>query len=83
MIELSAKNTVARRIAMARAEVDWSQADLADAIGAHAQNVARWESGEINLGVDTLERIADAFHKPMEWFLQPVQVELKKAAAKR
>ena len=37
-----------------------SQRELARRLGVAQPNVARWESGRVNIGVDTLQRIADA-----------------------
>ena len=83
MFDVSAKNTVARRIKVARAELDISQAELGERIGASAQNVARWEKGEINIGVDTLEHIANALGKPIEWFFEPFEQPKKEPARQR
>ena len=83
MFDMSAKNTVARRIKVARAERDISQAHLAEMLEVSSQNVTKWESGEINLGVDTLERIANALGKPIEWFFEPFEQPKKEPARQR
>lgn len=74
------KHIVSKRIKVARAEQDLSQADLAEMLHLSPQNIAKWESGEINIGVDSLERIALALEKPIEWFFLPFE---KNAVAKQ
>ena len=81
MFDMSAKNTVAKHIKIARVEQGITQAQLADMLDLSPQNIAKWESGEINLGVDTLERIANVLDKPIEWFFQPF--ESKKEPARQ
>ncbi len=80
---VAVKETVAKRIRVARAELDISQATLAESLGVSPQNVAKWETGEINIGVDTLERIAFALSKDIEWFFQPFAIQSKKGQARR
>lgn len=80
------KKTVAKRIRMARIERDLKQSDLADMLQINQANIAKLESGTVNIGVDTLARVADVLHKPIEYFFQEfeqVEFESKKAQARR
>ena len=67
------KQTVARRIRMARVERDINQAVLGELIGVNAPYVTKLESGRIDLRVETLEKIALALQKPMAYFFEPVE----------
>lgn len=69
--EMPMRKIVAKRMKMARIEREMTQAQLAERLGIGQQQVTDWESGTINLGVDTLERIAKALRKPPTYFLQP------------
>lgn len=79
------KKTVARRIKVARAELGWNQSDLAEQLQVNQNMVSQWESGEIGITMDTLERIAQALNKLPAWFMQPTAeaISVKKATARR
>lgn len=48
------------KIAAARIEKGWTQAQLAEALGVLQQQVARWETGESEPRVSTLKKIGVA-----------------------
>lgn len=77
------KLLVAKRIRVARAELDISQSDLASTLGLTQNSVSKWESGKVSIGVDTLALIADALQKPITYFFEPFEMEAKKAQARR
>lgn len=76
------KQTIARRIKMARSERDINQAELGELIGVNAPYITKIESGRIDIRVETLDRIARALRKPISFFFEPVEeVSLARAAA--
>ena len=78
------KQTVARRIRMARAERGVNQAELGDLLQVNQKLVSRLESERVNIGVETLERIAHALQKPITYFFEPVEdVKLNLAPNKK
>lgn len=64
---------VAKRIRLARVERDLKQSQLADLIGTDQRYVSRIESGEINIGVETVARVARALKKSVEYFFEPFE----------
>jgi transcriptional regulator with XRE-family HTH domain len=77
---MDTKRVVAKRIKLARVERELKQKDLADLLGVNQQNVTRFESGNVSIGVDTLARIAAALNKPVGYFFEEFdEVPTKKA----
>lgn len=70
---LNIKKVVAKRIKLARVERDMRQSDLAEQLQVVTSYVSQIESGKINVGIETLENIASALHKPMSYFLEPFE----------
>lgn len=65
------KGFVRSRIRQARTECGWTQKELADRLGlASNVSIARYESGERSVDLDTLARIASATARPVAWFLE-------------
>jgi transcriptional regulator with XRE-family HTH domain len=56
-----------KRLAQARAAMDWSQIDLAAAINAAQSTVASWESGKNEPDLATIVRIAKAVKRTPEY----------------
>lgn len=56
------------KIRQARKEAGYTQHELADAIGIHQTQVARWETGKAIPYTSTLAKIAEATGKPVSWF---------------
>ena len=54
------------RIRVLRAERDWTQADLADAVGVSRQAIIAIEKGKYEPGLGLAFRIARAFGKQVE-----------------
>lgn len=56
---------IGKRIRAKRHERNYSQQDLADKCGIEKANLSRIESGQVNLKVLTLRRIAQALRTPV------------------
>ena len=54
------------RLKVMRAERDWSQQDLADALGVSRQSVNAIETGKYDPSLPLAFRIADVFAMPIE-----------------
>jgi putative transcriptional regulator len=54
------------RLKILRAERDWNQQDLADALGVSRQSVNAIETGKYDPSLPLAFRIADLFGKPIE-----------------
>ncbi|HEV7233641.1 MAG TPA: helix-turn-helix transcriptional regulator [Sphingorhabdus sp.] len=54
------------RLKVLRAERDWSQQDLADALGVSRQSVNAIETGKYDPSLPLAFRIADVFEMPIE-----------------
>jgi HTH-type transcriptional regulator / antitoxin HipB len=67
------KQIVARRIKVARAERGLNQADLGELMHVNQKLISRFESGRVNIGIETLQRIAAALQKPLTYFLEPFE----------
>lgn len=52
---------VGKKIAQLRKLRDWTQEQLAHKMGVHKSHVSRWESGQMALKIETLERLAEVF----------------------
>jgi putative transcriptional regulator len=57
---------VKNRLKVLRAERDWSQGDLADALGISRQSVNAIETGRYDPSLPLAFRIADLFAMPIE-----------------
>lgn len=82
---MTLKQTVARRIKVARAEMGLNQGELAELLGITPQGVTKLESGKIDVRIETLGRVAAALHKRIDYFFQEFEsVEsVKKEQARR
>ncbi len=58
------------RLKVLRAERDWSQQDLADALGVSRQSVNAIETGKYDPSLPLAFKIADLFAKPIEEIFQ-------------
>ena len=58
------------RLKVLRAERDWSQQDLADALGVSRQSVNAIETGKYDPSLPLAFKIADLFAKPIEDIFQ-------------
>lgn len=56
-----ARKALARRLRVLRTTRGWTQEDLAEACGLHRTYVSLIECGQCNVGLDNLERLAEAF----------------------
>lgn len=59
-----------KKIKLARVELDMTQTDLADKIGALQKSVSRYETGTAVPSLETMEKIAKVLKKPVDHFLQ-------------
>jgi transcriptional regulator with XRE-family HTH domain len=63
------KLLVASRIRQGRREKGWNQTEAGHRAGLSQQTWGSYETGEINIPLDTLERIAQILEKPIEFFV--------------
>ena len=54
------KEKIARRLKSLRADKGWDQSDLADAANVSRDSIARYETAEVGMGLDTAIKLADA-----------------------
>lgn len=54
------RTILAQNLRHMRSAKGWSQEDLADAVGLHRTYIGSIERGERNLGIDNVERLANA-----------------------
>jgi putative transcriptional regulator len=64
------------RLKILRAERDWSQGDLADALGISRQSVNAIETGRYDPSLPLAFRIADLFDMPLETLFSPDSKDL-------
>lgn len=66
MKDEATRKRIGRRVAQLRAEAGMTQRQLAEAAGLSHPHIARIELGAYNVGVDTLQAIANAFGKNVD-----------------
>ena len=59
-----------KKIKLARVELDLTQTDLADKIGALQKSVSRYENGAATPSLETMTKIAKVLKKSVDHFLQ-------------
>jgi len=59
-----------KKIKISRIELDMTQADLADKIGAKQKSISRYETGLAMPSIETLMKISKALKKPAAYFLE-------------
>jgi putative transcriptional regulator len=64
------------RLRILRAEREWSQADLADALGVSRQTVNAIETGKYDPSLPLAFKIAQLFERAIEHIFQPDQESL-------
>lgn len=64
-----------QRIKAQRIHLGLYQADVAKAIGTSRSNYAKYEAGEVDLNISTIEALARALEVPMSYFLPPGEDE--------
>ncbi len=86
------KMLVAARIRQARREKGWNQTEAGNRAGMTQQTWASYETGDVNVPLDTLERIAFVLEKPIEFFVvadyeykvkPPTEISPKKVRRRR
>ncbi|RHO68241.1 XRE family transcriptional regulator [Parabacteroides sp. AF48-14] len=63
---MNERERIGKRIADIRKETGISQAKLAEMSGLDQGHIARIELGKYNVGIDTLSKIAEVFHKKVD-----------------
>lgn len=63
---MNERERIGKRIADIRKETGISQAKLAEMSGLDQGHIARIELGKYNVGIDTLSKIAEVFHKKID-----------------
>ncbi len=62
---------LARKMRFLRFTRGWSQEVLAELAGLHRTYISQIERGQVNVSVDNLEKLADAFELPVPELLTP------------
>jgi len=52
---------IGKKVAQLRKLRDWTQEQLAQKMSVHKSHVSRWESGQMAIKVDTLQKLAEVF----------------------
>ena len=63
---MNERERIGKRIAEIRKETGISQAKLAEMSGLDQGHIARIELGKYNVGIDTISKIAEVFHKKID-----------------
>lgn len=63
------RKKLGKQIKLARVELDLSQTELANAIGATQKSISRYEAGASLPSLETLAKIAKTLKKPSSHFL--------------
>jgi transcriptional regulator with XRE-family HTH domain len=61
---------VGNKVRMRRKMIGWSQEKLGDALGLTFQQVQKYEKGTNRISVSRLQRIAEVFQLPLEYFFE-------------
>ena len=69
MVDLPQLKTVGARIKFARELADMKQAKLAEKVGVGGQSVSNWERDENALGMENLNKVAEALNVPVDWLM--------------
>lgn len=70
---------IGSRIRQARKEADLSQKRLAQRSGTSPASIIRWESGDTEVSISDLIKIARELGRPLRFFLQDVAPDQKRA----
>jgi transcriptional regulator with XRE-family HTH domain len=65
------------RITIAREEAGLNQKELAEILGISQATLSNYEKGKRRLYLSQLQKIADALGKPLQYFSQPIDMEVK------
>ena len=65
------RHALSRNLQMARTIFDWSQEEVGARCDLHRTHISSLERESLNVGVDTVERIAKAFGVPAYVLLMP------------
>lgn len=68
-------SSIAKRLIRARADLGWSQADLARASGVAATQISRYEAGSTPRP-QVVAKLAKAINEPFEWLLTGEEPDL-------
>jgi transcriptional regulator with XRE-family HTH domain len=55
------KETVRENLVKLRKEHKWTQMELAEKIGYSDKAISRWETGEVNPDIETLDKLAELY----------------------
>lgn len=64
---MNERERIGLRIAEIRKEAGLSQCELAERLGMKQNAISRIEKGKFNIGFDTLQKIAEAFGKKVDF----------------
>ena len=64
-----AKTTLGKKLQHLRKEKKWTQDQLGKLIGIHGRSIGKYEAGMSNPSRQTLQKLANIFEVPMEYFL--------------
>lgn len=74
-MEASARVTLAHNIKTLRVSKGWSQERLAEQCQLHRTYIGGIERRERNVGIDNIEKIANALEVPIEALVKPISLD--------
>jgi Predicted transcriptional regulators len=63
------KTILGQKLQHLRKEKNWTQDELGKLIGIHGRSIGKYEAGMSNPSRETLQKLANIFEVPMEYFL--------------
>ena len=72
---MSVKDTVRENLVKLRKEHKFTQMELAEKIGYSDKAISRWETGEVNPDIETLEKLAELYGIDITVFFSPYSPE--------
>ncbi len=63
------KTILGKKLQCLRKEKNWTQDELGKLIGVHGRSIGKYEAGMSNPSRETLQKLANIFKVPMEYFL--------------
>lgn len=63
------KTIIGKKLQHLRKEKSWTQDQLGELIGVHGRSIGKYEAGMSNPSRETLQKLANIFKVPMEYFL--------------
>lgn len=71
------RKNIGKKIELSRREKNWNQTDLAKATDIARPTISLYETDKIEIGIDNLRKISDVLGKPLSYFLDEPDLEIK------